>query len=69
MLDAAKAKLKGYLASGEFLRRFPGDRLLRGFAGNHGVLGDHFRNACLDAAHRVGHRPPGMAETIQDAMS
>lgn len=69
LLDATKIKLKRFLASGEFLRRFPGDRLIRGFAGIHGVLGDHFRNACLDAAHRAGHRPPGMAKTIQDAMS
>lgn len=69
LLDAAKAKLTGFLASGEFLARFPGDRLIRGFAGLHGILGDHFRNACLDAAVRTGHRPRGMAKTIQDAMS
>ena len=34
-----------------------------------GISPDHFRNACLDAAHRAGHRPPAMAKTVQDAMS
>jgi energy-coupling factor transporter ATP-binding protein EcfA2 len=68
LLDAAEDKLRRYLASGEFMERFPGDRLLRAFAGCHGILGDHFRNACLDAAQRTGYRPPGMASVLQAAM-
>jgi hypothetical protein len=69
LLDQATKKLKESLRSGGFLQQFPGDRLLRGFAGLHGILGDHFRNACLDAAQRMAHRPEGMLEVLKNAIS
>lgn len=68
-LDEAIGRITAYIADDAFLQRFPGDRLLRAFAGKHGISGDHYRNACVDAAQRLGIRPSGMERTLLDALA
>lgn len=69
LLDKARKRLQCFVDSGDFLERFPGDRLLRAFGGLHAIPGDHFRNACLDSAHRLSLRPKGMEKTLSAAIS
>jgi ABC-type lipoprotein export system ATPase subunit len=68
-LDSASAKLTALLQTDDFLQRFPGDRLIRAFAGKHGVSGEHFRNAALDVAQRNGVRPSAMELVIREALA
>ena len=69
MFSEARAKIAAQVQSAEFLVRFPGDRLLRALAGKYSLNGDHFRNACLDQAQRIGLRPAGMQGTLLAALS
>lgn len=69
LLDEARGRLSQFLESSEFLNRFPGDRLMRALAGEINVSADHLRNACLDVAHRLGHRPEGMKRTLIAALA
>ena len=69
MLAEANAKFAKSLQSEDFLKRFPGDRLIRALAGKLGINGDHFRNVCLDQAQRLGRRPQGMEETLAKALT
>jgi len=68
LLSASNARISQLMASGAFLEYFPGDRLLRAFAGLHHIAGEHFRNACLDAAQRLNVRPEAMEVTLQGAL-
>ncbi|HMO80189.1 MAG TPA: AAA family ATPase [Pyrinomonadaceae bacterium] len=67
--DAACNRLREATLSDDFLTKFPGDRLLRALAGRLHVTGEHFRNACLDQAVRLGVRPHGMEKTLRAALS
>lgn len=69
LFTEASERLKCSIDSNEFLTRFPGDRLLRAVAGRLGISGEHYRNACLDQAQRLGLRPSGMEETLRNALS
>lgn len=68
LFEEACERLRSRIDSDEFLVKFPGDRLLRALAGSLGLNGDHFRNACLDQAQRLGMRPNGMEQTLKDAL-
>jgi hypothetical protein len=68
LLQVGASRMRDFTSSRAFLDRFPGDRLLRAFAGRHRISGDHFRNACLDAAQRLGLRPEGMEKTLSNAL-
>jgi hypothetical protein len=69
LFNEASDRLRHYIDSNEFLVRFPGDRLLRALAGRLGISGEHYRNACLDQAQRLGLRPSAMQDTLRDALS
>jgi hypothetical protein len=45
-----------------------GDRLLRALADRLEIVGDHFRNLCLDAAQRLGVRPAAMERVLREAI-
>jgi predicted ATPase len=68
LFEYSEARFRKFLESDEFLKRFPGDRLLRAFAGHLGVNGDHFRNICLDQAHRMLLRPSDMQQVLEAAL-
>jgi predicted ATPase len=68
LFDYAEARFRKFLESSEYLKRFPGDRLLRALAGHLGVNGDHFRNVCLEQAQRLGLRPPEMQKVLEEAL-
>ncbi len=69
LFEESCKRMRAHVGSEAFLQRFPGDRLLRAFAGKLGISGDHYRNACLDAAQRLGTRPPDMERTLLDALA
>jgi hypothetical protein len=64
LLEASRSNLKQVARSETFLDDFPGERLLFGFAGEFGLDGDLFRNACLDQAQQAGFRPARLEETL-----
>jgi hypothetical protein len=69
LIAQSAARMNAIVASDEFLQRFPGDRLLREFAGLHGIPAEHFRNVCLEAAQLSGYRPAGMENTLRSALT
>ena len=69
LIDDACSRMLSVIETEHFLSRFPGDRLLREFAGIHGLSGEHFRNACLDSAQRTGVRPAKMESTLLAALA
>lgn len=68
MIEESAARHETDIESDEFLVNFPEDRLLRALAGDFGINGDHFRNACLDQAQRSGYRPTAMEKLLNDAL-
>jgi len=64
LLESARSKLRAAVDSDEFLLDFPGERLLFGFAGEFNLNGEIFRNACLDQAQKMRHRPKGLEDTL-----
>ena len=69
LLQVGVERMREMASSRAFVERFPGDKLLRAFAGRHHISGEHFRNACLDAAQRLGVRPEGMERTLMNALA
>ena len=69
LVEEAASKIRSTLDSNEFLARLPGDRLLRALAGSLSINGDHFRNACLDQAQRLGLRPARMEAVLRAALA
>lgn len=67
--NEVRLQLEGSLdGSNDFLRTFPGDRLIHGFAGDLGYRADQFKNVCVSSAHRLAFKPPAMAETLNEAL-
>jgi hypothetical protein len=64
LLRASRSNLQQVAKSEKFLDDFPGERLIFGFAGEFGLDGELFRNACLDQAQQSGFRPHRLEETL-----
>ncbi len=68
LFSKAEDRFSKVLKTDKFLSSFPGDRLMRAFAGHHSMTGDHFRNVCLDYAQRIGWRPKKMEKVLSAAL-
>lgn len=68
MFDESSTRFRGYLESLEFLTKFPGERLMSGLAGDFHITTEHFKNACLDQAHRHKFCPKEMENILLEAI-
>jgi ABC-type lipoprotein export system ATPase subunit len=69
LLSEARQRLEETVESERFLQDFPGERLLTGFAGEFGLDGEIFRNACLDQAQQMRRRPPELERTLREILA
>ena len=68
MIAEYTERYKGYTVTKVFLKKFPGDRLIRALAGKFNLNGDHFRNACLDSAQSQKLCPKEMKSVLEQAV-
>ena len=68
LLEAARGNLIETARSDRFVDDFPGERLVYGFAGEFGLNGELFRNACLDQAQQMGLRPERLEATLLEVV-
>ncbi|MEM6485367.1 MAG: AAA family ATPase [Pseudomonadota bacterium] len=68
LIKESRGRFAGAIDSDDFLSTFPGDRLIREFAGFLGATADHFKNACIDHAARLDYRPKEMLDILTRAI-
>jgi hypothetical protein len=68
LLESARVRLRLAVESDSFLSDFPGERLLFAFAGEFGLDGEIFRNACLDQAQHMKLWPAGLEQVLQETL-